>query len=97
MFTGALALVALQAVLSSDRSAGRVGDMFSHVADLARRALDPSVAAIPDLRGGSPESDKPAAARQPRQQPDDEETPRHPKPKDVPDWMPKDPSKLPIT
>ncbi len=65
LFTGALTLVALQAVVSSNAAAGRVGDMLEHVADLARRLLDPSVPAIPDLAGaggGLGETDSPAAA-----------------------------------
>ncbi len=94
LFTGALALIALQAVLSTNQAAGRVGDMLDHLADLTRRAIDPSVPAIPDLRGGgsSPEADNPvsaAATSTPnprRRQPDDGDDnpmPRLPRPGSV--------------
>lgn len=50
--SGSLLLIALQASLSSDEATGRVGRMFSGIGDLARRLIDPSVAAIPDLSSG---------------------------------------------
>lgn len=53
VLSGSLALIALQASLSSDEATGRVGRMFGHVADLARRLIDPSIAAIPDLSTGA--------------------------------------------
>ena len=49
IFTGALTLIALQTLVSSDQAAGRFGSMLSSIAGLARRAIDPSVPAIPDL------------------------------------------------
>lgn len=51
LLSGVLALVALQAVLSTDESASRVGSGLGWIADLVKSALDPSVAAIPDLAG----------------------------------------------
>lgn len=51
VFVGSLALIALQAATSSDRSALRVGSMLEHLAGLVDRVLDPAVAAVPDLRG----------------------------------------------
>lgn len=47
-----LALAALQAIGSSPAATGRVGGALSGVAGLVRRALDPTVPAIPDLRPG---------------------------------------------
>jgi hypothetical protein len=56
-FSGALALIALEAVVRSNTSAGRVGQLLEDVAGIVRRVLDPTVAAIPDLRGaGHPEN-----------------------------------------
>lgn len=53
--SAALVLVALQAALSSDEATTRVGKLVGQVADLSRRLIDPSVAAIPDLSaGGAP-------------------------------------------
>lgn len=53
VISGALALIALQAIVGSDEAAGRVGGMLAGVARLVRRGLDPAVPAIPDLRAGS--------------------------------------------
>jgi hypothetical protein len=50
MFAGALALIALQTVVSSDAAANRTGGAFTAIASLARRALSPAVALVPDLR-----------------------------------------------
>ncbi|MEN8672578.1 hypothetical protein [Nocardioides sp.] len=50
VFTGALALIALEAVVRTDESAERVGGMLTGIADLVRRAMSPAVAAIPDRR-----------------------------------------------
>lgn len=54
ILAGSLLLVALQSALGSDEATSRVGKGFGHVADLARRLIDPSVAAIPDLAAGDP-------------------------------------------
>lgn len=51
VFTGALALIALQAALQSNESAGRVGGLLTTVARLVESALSPGVAAVPDTRG----------------------------------------------
>ena len=53
IFAGSLALIALQALLSSQQSANRVGSGLSWVAELVTAALDPSTPAIPDLAGVS--------------------------------------------
>lgn len=52
LFGAWLALAALQAIGSSSAATGRVGGALSGVAGLVRRALDPTVPAIPDLRPG---------------------------------------------
>jgi uncharacterized membrane protein YgcG len=48
VFSGALALIALEAVVHSPKSAGRVGDLLTGVADLVTKAMSPAVALIPD-------------------------------------------------
>ncbi|MBM7510043.1 hypothetical protein JOE61_003857 [Nocardioides salarius] len=53
IFAGSLALIALQAVVSSRDSAGRVGSGLEWIADLVSAALDPGTPAIPDLAGVS--------------------------------------------
>jgi hypothetical protein len=62
VLSGVIALALLEAVTSSTKAAGRVGDLFDGIASLVSHALSPSVAAIPDLRtkGGAatPTSDK---------------------------------------
>jgi hypothetical protein len=50
MATAWLALIALQTV--SSRGSGRVAGAFADVNRLVKRALDPSVPAIPDRRTG---------------------------------------------
>ena len=63
--TGALSLIALQAVVSSDASATRTGQLFTDVSSLITRAFDPAVPLIPDLRNkstGAGTSAKPSAA-----------------------------------
>jgi hypothetical protein len=60
--SGALALIALQVVTSSDQAAGRVGGMLGAVGKLVRHVIDPAVPAIPDLRvpgGYDPDGDGP--------------------------------------
>lgn len=51
-FTGALALIALEAVVRTDESAGRFGQLIEALGDLARKFLSPTVEAIPNLSGG---------------------------------------------
>lgn len=53
ILAGSLLLVALEAALSSDEATSRVGKMWGHLADLSRRLIDPSVAAIPDVTAGA--------------------------------------------
>ena len=50
VFTGALALIALEVLLRSEESVGRFGQMLEGVGDLARRFLSPTVPAIPNVR-----------------------------------------------
>jgi hypothetical protein len=50
---GALSLIALQTVVSTDASATRLGGLFSGIASIVDRGLNPSVALIPDLRKGA--------------------------------------------
>lgn len=52
ILSGALALIALEAVLNTTNSANRVGSGIQWLADLVSAAIDPSVPAIPDLAGG---------------------------------------------
>ncbi|MBB3043923.1 hypothetical protein [Nocardioides soli] len=54
VFTGILALVALQALVGRRDSAERVGEGFEWLSTLASAALDPSKPAIPDLAGVGP-------------------------------------------
>lgn len=49
VFSGALALIALQAVVSNTSSASRVGELLSSVGDLVRAALSPNIPAIPNM------------------------------------------------
>ena len=51
MFTSALLLIALESVLRTNASAGRVGQILEGVAGLVSSALSPAVPAIPDLTG----------------------------------------------
>lgn len=50
IFSGALVLIALEAVVRTDRSADRFGSMFTAVAAVVDRVMSPEVPAIPDLR-----------------------------------------------
>lgn len=52
VFTGALALIALQAVVSSNQSAERFGGLLTDIGDIVRAVVSPAVPAIPDLRKG---------------------------------------------
>ncbi len=49
VFSGALALIALEAVLRSDQSAERFGGLFEWAGELVRSAMSPEVPAIPNL------------------------------------------------
>lgn len=49
LFTGALALIALEAVLRSNESADRAGRMIGSLAGIVDAVMSPTVAAIPDL------------------------------------------------
>lgn len=51
MFSGALALIALEAVIRTDASAGRIGSLLTGLATITRRVMSPAVPAIPDLAG----------------------------------------------
>lgn len=51
VFAGALALIALEAVLRTDASADRAGGLLVSVAGVVERILSPAVPAIPDLAG----------------------------------------------
>lgn len=51
ILAGSLALIALQAVVGRTDSAQRVGSGLTWIAQLVSAAMDPSVAAIPDLAG----------------------------------------------
>lgn len=62
IFAGALALIALETVLSSSASTSRTASAFTAAASLVQRALSPAVALIPDIRGSSSVSVAPAVA-----------------------------------
>lgn len=49
--TGTLALTALQALVGTDRAAGRVSGLMGDLNRLLTSALSPDVPAVPDLRG----------------------------------------------
>lgn len=53
-FTGALALIALEAILRTNQSADRFGGLLVSAASLVDRVMSPAVPAIPDLTGGTP-------------------------------------------
>lgn len=58
-FAAMLGLGLLEAVVSSDQSAGRVGDFLQGVGTVVEHVLSPTVPAIPDLRkhgGAAPTS-----------------------------------------
>lgn len=57
VFAGVLALVALQAVVSTDASSKRVRGLFGDAAGLVERALSPAVPAIPDRRAAAGQED----------------------------------------
>jgi hypothetical protein len=59
IFAGALALIALESVLSSTASANRTAGAFTAAASLVQRALSPAIPLIPDIRGSA---STPAAA-----------------------------------
>jgi hypothetical protein len=49
-FTGALLLIALEAVVRTSESANRVGGFLETGGDLVRRVMSPAVPLIPDTR-----------------------------------------------
>jgi len=49
IFAGVLALVALEAVVSSGAAAGRFGGLITGISTAAKDLLDPAVPGIPDL------------------------------------------------
>lgn len=51
VFTGALALIALEAVLRTNKSADRFGGLLNDVGEIVETIVSPMVAAIPDRRG----------------------------------------------
>lgn len=51
VFSGVLALVALEAVLRSEQSAARFGGIFKDIGALAEHIISPAVPAIPDIAG----------------------------------------------
>lgn len=51
--TGFIALTALEAVLSSKASAGRVGGVFTSVNAVFQHLADPTIPLIPDRSGGA--------------------------------------------
>lgn len=53
VFSGALALIALQAALRTDESAQRVGGLLTKVGDLVSSALSPAVPAIRNTNDSS--------------------------------------------
>lgn len=53
VFAGALALIALETVLSTTGAADRTAGLLSDVSRLIARMLDPNIPAIPDLTGSS--------------------------------------------
>lgn len=53
IFAGALALIALETVLSSSASTARTAGAFAGAASLVQRALSPAIALVPDVRGAS--------------------------------------------
>jgi hypothetical protein len=48
VFAGVLGLVALEAILRTEASAGRFGAMVASLGNVARYAMSPMVPAIPD-------------------------------------------------
>lgn len=54
VFTGALALIALEAIVRTNQSADRFGGLLVSAANLVDRVLSPAVPAIPDLTGETP-------------------------------------------
>lgn len=53
IFSGVLILAGLQAAVSSQQSAGRVGGIFEGIGSLVVHALSPFEPAIPDLRNST--------------------------------------------
>jgi hypothetical protein len=51
--SGALLLIALEVIVSSEASATRFGQMLTGVGTLTRHLLSPTVPAIPDLTGNN--------------------------------------------
>ena len=57
VLTGALALIAHEALVRTPASADRFGGIFTGIASLVERIMSPAVAAIPDLSGSLLETD----------------------------------------
>lgn len=53
VLTAVLALIALEAVVKSNASATRFGQLFTSTAGILQHILDPTVPAIPDLTASS--------------------------------------------
>lgn len=51
MFAGALALIALQVIVSTSDAANRTSTGFKAIADVVQRALSPAVPLVPDRTG----------------------------------------------
>ena len=49
IFSGALSLIVLEAVLRTNQSADRVGGLLVSVAGITERILSPAVPGLPDL------------------------------------------------
>jgi hypothetical protein len=54
LVAGVAGLALLEAIVSNNAAAGRVGGAFTLVAGVLSHWLDPNVALIPDLRKGTP-------------------------------------------
>lgn len=50
IFAGALLLIALEAVVRTNKSADRFGQLLETIAGGTERVLSPAIPAIPDLR-----------------------------------------------
>lgn len=54
LIAGTAGLALLEAIVSNNAAAGRVGGAFELVAKVLSHWLDPNTPLIPDLRGGTP-------------------------------------------
>lgn len=62
VLAGVFGLAVLEAALSSDKAAGRVGQLLDAVATVISHVLSPTVPAIPDLRHKDASKSSPASA-----------------------------------